>query len=77
MQEQHRQALGVAAALEVQAVAVADLEQAVFEGRRGREEEGVGRSGVGRCHGRDAVWAGAKGVPVMSQALSPRGVRLA
>ena len=38
VQEQHRQAVGIAAALEVQAVAVADLEQAMGQRWRGWKE---------------------------------------
>src|SRR5690606_6049724 len=70
MQEEDRQAVGSAAALEVQTVGVADLEQAMREGRRGREEQGVGRHGVGEMLGMDGIRAGARVARVMASELA-------
>src|SRR5690606_14846800 len=70
MQEEDRQAVGSAAALEVQTVGVADLEQAMHEGRRGREEQGVGRHGVGEMLGMDGIRAGARVARVMASELA-------
>lgn len=51
MKKQHGQTVGIAAALEVEAVAVADVEQAVRERWLWREEGDVGCHGVGSSSG--------------------------